>query len=200
MKKDNSSDIMALRNILEMNENTISSFNDIRFTLNKYDLINILLPNIGITYNNKVIELYHNFKNKNISIFDYKIIEVVLTYFELLKEASRNVLSIFLNNIYNNLGIKKILFKKDPLDNASAVYLLAYLELDKLIFNFDIKEDIIEAVKLDILKSKENNEYEIDFNEIIDEYNDELKELGIDVLIPNYESFKNEEVKIKVKI
>lgn len=158
----------------------------------------VKLGNIGITFNNKIIEILQIYSKNNVTFYNSKLKNVIMFYLEdIMLEALKelqNYLDLF------NVKVKKFRTKNQAqsIIEQSKPILLKYTDLRQKLFDFSIDKNIIQAVLKHIEFNKENAldggfDYYINNPEsIIKDYNMELQALGINAEIPqsilNYEN------------
>lgn len=169
----------------------------IKLELDKNTNGQVNIGNIGITFNNKIIELLQVYSKNNVTFYNSKLKNVILFYLEDIMFEALNELQNYINLF--DVKVKKIGTSKQAQDlsSKSKPMLSKYAELRQKLFDFSIDKDIIKAILKYIEFNKENalsggfDYYSNNPTNIILDYNKELKELGINVEIPldifNYE-------------
>lgn len=150
----------------------------------------VVFGNIGITFNNKLIEIFQLYSKNNITFYNSKLKFVILFYLEEIVLKAMKDLEDYLNMF--DVKIRKFGLKKQAQNiiEASKEKVQDYKDLRSKLFDFDISKDIIEAVKQHIVFNEINGKsggydlYEDRGNEVILEYNEELRALGFDIQIP----------------
>ena len=172
-------------------EKCIDKFNVlIQKTKNIYSEGLILnLPNIGIQYNNKIVELIHFFENNNMDFYDSELFYPISTYLITLINKGMSCLEFCINYIEEEKSKITYFPKRNKIFRVCNSRIKEYKEIDDKVFSFDIEKDIINAVKCNISLSylinrlmKTENSYEENL-ELINNCNDELEKLGLDTKI-----------------
>lgn len=158
----------------------------------------VKLGNIGITFNNKIIEILQIYSKNNVTFYNSKLKNVIIFYLEDIMLEALKELQSYLDLF--NVKVKKFGTKKQAqsIIEQSKPILSKYTDLRQKLFDFNIDKDIIQAVLKHIEFNKENAldggfDYYINNPEsIIKDYNMELQALGINAEIPqsilNYEN------------
>ena len=201
----------------EQREQKIKKFDEEKYEMNKrvilmdntYDILENMkempispqtkLHNIAISYNNAKSEIEGMLKRNGKDPFRSLIYDVSSWYLMELLESGMNVLNTYINTtnkIIRLLPPKEIKGKIESLEK----YLKEYEDINSKIYDFSIEKNIIES--FDVYKKRfeeagKNGGYNLfwdtDVNEFIKECNTELKDLGLNVRIPN-EKTKNNNV------
>ena len=136
------------------------------------------LPNIIITYNNKLVELISLYRQKNMSFYTSKLKPIITVYFSKFISDAASILGELVNTYSLYIRINKFHpIKKEETKQKIYEIINIYKELDNKIFNFDFENDIIEVIKRDMEHFKAD--YQLNHEEIIANYNEELHLLGI---------------------
>lgn len=163
---------------------------DITLEIQKNTNGKVKLGNIGITFNNKIIEILQTYSENNVTFYNSKLKNVIIFYLEdIMLEALKelqNYLDLF------NVKVKKFGTKKQAqsIIEQSKPILSNYTDLRQRLFDFSIDKDIIRAVLKHIEFNKENalnggfDCYINNPESIIQDYNKELQALGINTEIP----------------
>ena len=183
-----------LKKVLSNNDETIDFLRNIQSNLSE---INILIPNIGISYNNKVIEFFYTFKDKEIDFNKSKLVPVIINYFNDLVCTAINALDSFTDS-YNKFSRSRRNRRHYYLE--AMLYIKIYKKIDKLLYNFDIKKDIIEAIHDNIIRKNATEECFSDYNELINIYKDELMKFDISLDISEMEKLNSKELKLTFKL
>lgn len=158
----------------------------------------VKLGNIGITFNNKIIEILQTYSENNVTFYNSKLKNVIIFYLEDIMLEALKELQSYLDLF--NVKVKKFGTKKQAqsIIEQSKPILLKYTDLRQKLFDFNIDKDIIRAVLKHIEFNKENalnggfDYYTNNPESIIKDYNMELQALGINAEIPqsilNYEN------------
>ena len=158
----------------------------------------VKLGNIGITFNNKIIEILQIYSKNNITFYNSKLKNVIMFYLEDIMLEALKKLQSYLDLF--NVKVKKFGTKNQAqsIIEQSKPILSKYTDLRQKLFDFSIDKDIIRAVLKHIEFNKESAldggfDYYINNPEsIIKDYNMELQALGINAEIPqsilNYEN------------
>ncbi len=159
-------DVLKLKkNISDANEALLNRIG--KFT--KIEVGALELKNVAITYNNKVIELFHLYKNKQLDFVDSDVAPVILDYFRSLLEETIIHLAIIIaiiNKIIDldGLFLKRQLFRgKEKKELLNNFFLLESLierinSIDDTIFDFSIERNFSELLEIekDYLSKKES--------------------------------------------
>ena len=148
------------------------------------------IGNIGITFNNKIIELLQIYSKNNVTFYNSKLKSVILFYLEDIMFEALNELQDYLKLF--DVKVKRFGTSKQAqsIISQSKPMLSKYGELRQKLFDFNIDKDIIKAVLKHIEFNKENalhggfDYYSNDPTSIIQDYNKELKSLGMSAEIP----------------
>lgn len=148
------------------------------------------IENIGITFNNKMIEIYQIYARNNISYVQSTLKGVILPYLTDLVLDATNKLQEYID-IYN-VDIDNISTKEEAsrIIAQAKTKLQEYKKLTDKVFEFDINRDIVDAVEKDIERWREigreggYNVYSKNPTEVIEHYNQELESLGMTTRIP----------------
>ena len=146
---------------------------------------NYELPNVAITYNNKIVELIALYNNHNMTFYSAFLEAVILRHLTNLLVESCNSLNeigdIIVKN--NNVELSDEQFKEAGQNIGKLIE--KYEALNKEIFNFDLEKDIISSIDEDVEywnEQGQNGEYDLysnDGDQLITNYNNELQDLGI---------------------
>ena len=174
------------------------------------------LPNLGITLNNKLIELQKEFEKAGLSMFVEEregyptdsflgdaIIADLLDYMEQaihnLDEYTYSLQHSFEENMKQNSIWEKIKSwfqphkQTQPLLTAGKTNLQTYQKIDEKLWNYNLRENIVSSVAMQIKKKKYNAYY---VPSIVKEFViPDLQKLGLDDLIPDLEEKIVEEYK-----
>lgn len=162
----------------------------IKFQIEKASQGQVNIGNIGITFNNKLNEILQVYSKNGVTFYNSKLKSVILFYLEDIMLEALNELQKYVDLF--DVKIKKIGRKTQAqkIFSQSKPILSKYAELRQKLFDFSIDKDIIPAVLKNIEFYKENalnggyDLYSDNPDDIIQEYNKELKALGFDVEIP----------------
>lgn len=163
----------------------IEKFNDQIWNLSQVDKSNPRIPNIGITYNNKLVEIVNIFEKKGFYLSDSALIGLINSH--LLNvlgkgaEAFGQYVEALTRDVKSSKDVENMIKDADS-------YLKVYLEIDKKILNFDIEKDISEALQYHIdywRKKGENGGYDLyaDCPDLVETYNRELHSLGYNIAL-----------------
>ena len=180
-----------LKSVLEENDVLITNLRKLQIAFEDWEIV---VPNIGITFNNKVIELYHFYENNNVDFESSKTISVILDYFDALVYAAAETLTGLTDHLSK---LNKFFFKADIISNNIMRILDIYTRIDRKLFDFDIENDIIEAIHMEFIKKLETDPT-FDYEGAIREYVNELKKFNINILVPDLEELKCKELTITV--
>ena len=196
-----------VESLMQQTEKIVEKFSQI---INSIDLPTYKdkIPNIGITLNNKMVDIIQILKNHNISINNsalYRLIKGYLFYLvaqaiTYLEKYTKLMLSV--SSKTSSEEAKNIIAQaREILEN--------YLKIDEQIYNFDIAKDIQEALNNAIEFYTQNGEiggYDLykDNPTVIQSYNTELTAIGINktLINPNidFKSIAFQQIeKIKIK-
>lgn len=151
--------------------------------IHKYNTSSLLegvtIPNIGITYNNKIIEVQRQYEGKGLSFYDSFLLVVIVGYafgktvqgFEKLKELAPL--------IERGERFPFIVTKKARSQVEAVVE--EYKKIDDSLYGFSIERDIGLAVAADMLVKLEDVENIYSGASIIEAYREELRRLGLSV-------------------
>ena len=150
----------------------------------------VKLGNIGITFNNKIIEILQIYSKNNVTFYNSKLKNVIMFYLENIMLEALKELQSYLDLF--NVKVKKFGTKNQAqsIIEQSKPILLKYTDLRQKLFDFNIDKDIIRAVLKHIEFNKENalnggfDYYRDNPESIIQDYNKELQALGINTKIP----------------
>ena len=163
-----------------LNEELVSNFATLRLMVSVQDL-----PSIGVYYNNKIVELYKKYKEKQVVYYNSFVKDSVDFYLwrqyiapaiQALKkyENKANILA----KKFLNFEIKKNLQK--------------YNDLSQQLLNFSLETDVEKAINCKIDDMMSQAWYSGGINDDIDKCNLELQKLGVNIKIkhrvdrPNY--------------
>ena len=163
---------------------------DITLEIQKNTNGKVKLGNIGITFNNKIIEILQTYSENNVTFYNSKLKNVIIFYLEDIMLEALKELQSYLDLF--NVKVKKIGTKKQAqsIIEQSKPILSKYTNLRQRLFDFSIDKDIIRAVLKHIEFNKENalnggfDYYRDNPESIIQDYNKELQALGINTKIP----------------
>ena len=155
--------------------NYIKKYNDLIDHINDLFEENMKIPNAGITFNNKLVEILNKYRSNNIHIENSELFLVISTYLLTLLSRSLAIMGDYIN-ILNTITevsseIKSIKFnikkKKELINILSILYkesdevIEFYKKVDDEIYNFDISkitEDFIKDKEIsNILKNEIGN-------------------------------------------
>lgn len=186
----NIEDDLISRDMLDIAEVTSQKINNLFSTLPQGE---VDIPNIGITYNNKLVEIIQSFKRKGVKLDENLLIIVINNYLiHKVNEASLILISY-----------RQTFCQKSQIAPLRRAFLeqrrkLAdrYKALDDEIFNFSLEKDIVDAILEDIRRDREKgangglNKYNDEAHLIIADYKRDLKQLGVsDELIDTIPDF-----------
>ena len=163
---------------------------DITLEIQKNTNGKVKLGNIGITFNNKIIEILQTYSENNVTFYNSKLKNVIIFYLENIMLEALKELQSYLDLF--NVKVKKFGTKKQvqSIIEQSKPILSKYTDLRQRLFDFSIDKDIIRAVLKHIEFNKENaldggfDCYINNPENIIQDYNKELQALGINTEIP----------------
>lgn len=186
--------------------------------LNKLLRINTEIYNIGITVNNKIVELSHKFNEKNISLFASKYYDQIndsylgIVIMDYLHKSAIEGMDILINYVkeindylnkfknYYNLQINY----KNPSVQEKVKYFYSlleeYIRLDDEIFKFNIEHNLLEVINKRLC-----GDYEKDGSSLLEVYLKiyvipDLKKLGMSVTAKDMlEDIKKEYSKVRIK-
>ena len=134
------------------------------------------LPNIGIYFNNKLVETYRYLKEHNMPYFLSGVRSAVFDYLMTIIERAAMAIDRYAHNVNNQSVIS--IFSEIKTDSDS---LEEYENMCNKLYDFNIERDIEQAIKLHLDKYINREYYIGDVNEVIDKTNDELKQLGFSI-------------------
>ena len=159
----------------------------------------INLPNIGITVNNKFVELVATYRNNHMCFYSADLRFMLSNYLLGLLDqgiAYLNSYADILNDVRKNDYTKEQINKlREEVEKCIQVY----RAIDDKVFEFKFERDIQECLNIDVEYYKEIEEiggynlYKEEGSETLKRYNEELRKFGIAPV-----SIKNNEV-IKLK-
>ena len=152
-------------------------------TIHKVKLCSNDIPNVGIYYSNKNMEVYRYFRKKNVPYCDSDIAEVVEVYFkDIYLQPAINLLNSYINaNATYQAILKRMVGIK-----TNARDMLLYKDYCEELFKFDLERDIERATTYYFESYLNDDDYEFQSEEIDDKIsriNKELQMLGIDKTI-----------------
>ena len=112
----------------------------------------IELNNIGVTYNNKIVELYHLYESKGLDFADSDLVPVILSYFRALLDDVTYYLDLLDKEIvrFKRLTITPKVFFKRFLEPHIALIdglLVEFANIDNEIANFSIEKEFKELLE-----------------------------------------------------
>ena len=125
------------------------------------------LPPIAIYYNNKMVEIYHYFQNKNVSYAFSKVNRTINSYFIILMKEAISLLNDYIDCNNSLLSTSDI----EITENMKQSLLNKYKNLCDKVLSFSIEKDAPKVV-FEYFDSKNNIEKH-------NKYKEELEQLGI---------------------
>jgi len=160
-------------------------------TLNPYE---VDIPNIGITFNNKLVEIIHAFKKSGVPLDDNLLIMVILNYLN-WKSNEASLVLVNYRETFNPVKLMPFL-SKETLEQR-ALLVTRYRALDDEVHGFTLEKNVVSA-KFDIQRDREKekygglNKYKDVANELIENYKRDLALLGVSretiEAIPSFDS------------
>ena len=182
--------------------------------LEKVSHQNIDIPNVGITFNNKLVEIKQLYKRNNVKFNESELVLLINEYFIIKIRECIGIIMDYIKIINSidqyaiNLKKNKLLFKKNyrkeilDLFNKSNELLVIYKQKDNEMFNFKINDipKITEEYPnlLDIVLEKAGPN--TDKDSIIDNINLDIKNLGYNERINNKETTTDNKHKNRINI
>jgi len=161
-------------------------------TLNPYE---VDIPNIGITFNNKLVEIIHAFKKSGVPLDDNLLIMVILNYLN-WKSNEASLVLVNYRETFNPVKLMPFL-SKETLEQR-ALLVTRYRALDDEVHGFTLEKNEVSAIKFDIQRDREKekygglNKYKDVANELIENYKRDLALLGVSretiEAIPSFDS------------
>lgn len=161
-------------------------------TLNPYE---VDIPNIGITFNNKLVEIIHAFKKSGVPLDDNLLIMVILNYLN-WKSNEASLVLVNYRETFNPVKLMPFL-SKGTLEQR-ALLVTKYRALDDEVHGFTLEKNVVSAIKFDIQRDREKekygglNKYKDVANELIENYKRDLALLGVSretiEAIPSFDS------------
>lgn len=170
-------------------EEIIERINSIIRTLKNNSLNYVSIPNIGITYNNKLVEIIHVYKRNGLDVSNSSLILVISRYLQEILEEALKCIDSYVKVIEKRTDNYDFNQQAMSIVDEAEKFLKVYRELDQKIFYFSIEKDIVLAVQSDIeffKKVGNDGGYDLYQNDsgVIDNYNSELSTLGFTNTIP----------------
>ena len=168
----------------------IQRVNDVKVTLEQHTDRKATIGNIGITYNNKMVEFYQNCARCNISYIQSSLRRVISSYLMDVVINALNELQDYINCFDIKIDETNAQEEASEILNQANPKLQEYEKLSDEVFNFDLNKDIIKAVEKDIeiheqIEKEGGYNYYSDHPEsVIEQYNQELEALGMTIRIP----------------
>ncbi len=159
----------------------IEKFNSITFNINRLGLYTGQLPNIGVYYNNKLVELYKYFKTKNQSFSSSMLGRAAGDYItrKIIGPAAKS-LDDFTNSYLHKISlIKHMLFKQTV--NQKAID--KYIDYSNQLLNFDIEKEAEKVINVYLDNYMNMPFYDGSINKDIDKINMELQGLNLNTTI-----------------
>lgn len=161
-------------------------------TLNPYE---VDIPNIGITFNNKLVEIIHAFKKSGVPLDDNLLIMVILNYLS-WKSNEASLVLVNYRETFNPVKLMPFL-SKETLEQR-ALLATRYRALNDEVHGFTLEKNVVSAIKFDIQRDREKekygglNKYKDVANELIENYKRDLALLGVSretiEAIPSFDS------------
>ena len=149
----------------------------------------VKIQNIGITLNNKIVELIHIFSKKNKEIVRSKLFDIINNYFIRTYSEARTVLDIT-SSVVNLAHVDPSRnIDKNKLSSLINEQLDLYKDLDDNIFNFSIENNIKDAFDSEqqywkrIEADGGFSEDTMNKDKVVTGLNNELKELGYNIVL-----------------
>lgn len=172
-------DELICRDLLDF-AGTISQ--KISYLFSTLPITEIDIPNIGITYNNKLVEIIQTFKSHGVPLDD-NLLTIVITNYLIRKVNNASLILISYSQTFRQQ--KQIGFlKRNTLEQRKRLA-DRYKAIDDEIFNFSLEKNIVAAIIADIRNDLENekngclNKYNEMACQIIGDYKKDLCRLGV---------------------
>ena len=169
----------------------IQKVNDIKATIEQHTDRKATIGNIGITYNNRMVEFYQNCARCNISYIQSSLRRVISSYLMDVVINAINELQDYINCFDIKIDETNVQEEASKILSQANPKLQEYEKLSDEVFSFDINKDIVKAVEKDIEiheqieKDGGYNFYSDHPESIIEQYNRELEALGMTTRIPS---------------
>ncbi|MCM1053627.1 MAG: hypothetical protein NC483_06620 [Ruminococcus sp.] len=177
-------------------EEIINKVNKIIKNIEQSSKGTIALPNIGITYNNKLVNIIQIYKRKGLNANKSSLCLAIQRFLiDLLTEGIKYIES-YVEVISKRTNEPNFEQQANSIVEETQKFLKAYKRIDQKIFDFDISKDILQVLQKDIAFFKENGQkggydlYQSD-NSVITNYNQELQTLGYNPISPSILSENN---------
>ena len=154
------------------------------------------IPNIAITFNNKIVELYHIFERKNKEALESKLFSLIYNHLLISVFKLDMIFKDMLLYVRKSSADPDIESKADELFNTMKGFIDEYKKLDDSVFYFDIEKNIMDAYNTEVQRQKEIQEdggltdFILNRESVINTYNEELKEMGYKVQIEEKQKTK----------
>lgn len=171
--------------LFDFNKSLIDKVARLIRTYNEIPGLRIKVPNIAITYNNKVVEIIALYRRNNKSFYSSELRRVILRYLETKIMAGVGVLSSLMSFCLINKDKELTPEEAFILRQRILEFFSMYKACDDSLFDFDLEKEINKAIEYDICSSRKIGEeggydlYAEAIDEIINKYNEELKSIGI---------------------
>lgn len=177
-----------LKKIMDFNKSIFQASSQLIDSANNILNGNLNIPNLGITLNNKIVEIIHIYQKHNFKLSESFMINLIIRYLlEVVKEAMDD-LNTYMQGVCNALETNdkkkliELLNKKNDIENN-----IKYR--DDFIFSFDLDRDMY-------LVADEEKTYdgEINKNDAYNRCNKELIELGFKTIEEQISENKEEKI------
>lgn len=165
------------------------------------------VQNIGITFNNKIVEIINIYKRYNKEIVDSKLFSLMYNHLIKMVFTADDIINKMVDYLNEEAIIIQNKSKNEPnysskedieaTINYLKEELVVYNAIDNSIFHFDIEKNIMDAFNTELKRTKEIEEdggfssFSLNKNKYIEEYNRELNELGYSITLP-YDNVKKQ--------
>ena len=170
-------DEQKIEDIKEKTNELSKSFTDFISSLHSCNIYNGDIPNVGICYGNKLIEIYRYYKKRKVPYVNSDITAAIEYYlcFAYLNPATTLITSYMITNATYKAAIKRVLGIQTNYRN-----MLLYKDYCDELFKFDIEKDVDRAIRFHLEAYMASDAYAGDIDEILARVNNELQKLGID--------------------
>ena len=168
-----------------------SNFTDVNHKINQIDKNIKQLPPIATYYNNKMIEIYHEIKNKNCDYAHSDVNIAAASYLTGIMKQAAKTLEKYVEANKSKISLAKRLMNK----SVGQEYLEEYKNLCNQILDFSLEKDAVKAINYNVDKLSKLEWYG-DVNKNIFKYNKELEALNIPDRVAYREDNKQKQTEI----
>ena len=136
----------------------------------------VKLPNIGITFYNKLNSIVKQYRNCNLNFYDSYLLLPILNRMSSFMDAAMNTMKNFQEE--EEKMLKKIFFNKRKYLDLLNRFVNEYTNIDNGLYQYDIKNDIVNTILYDMLIRMDDDVYN-DSNVFL-LYEQELMNLGLE--------------------